>query len=497
MQQRLYKTVIGMEIHARVLSKTKLFSRAPVAAIDAAPNTTISGFDLSLPGTLPVLNKYCVDQSIKAGLALNGDISPVCLFERKHYFYHDCPSGYQITQSRYPIMKNGQLFVLPPANKSQKRNSFHPFQVNIKQIQLEQDTGKSFYDENGYSLIDLNRAGAPLMEIVTTPCIHGASEASSFLSALQNLLQIIGVSEAKPENGSLRADINVNVVSEDNTIASPIVELKNLNSIHIIEDAIHYEVDRQIDALEHNIPLYKETRSYNPELKETFVLRKKENAYDYRIFPDPDVRPLKITQDRIQSIQSTLPELPASLYLRLQKQYKLSEYESAVLINEIGSVPYFESVCKNIKNPTLAWNWICNELFAYLRTFNIPFANNPVSAENLRQIIINLENNKINGPMAKSILKQVWETKRNTEDIIKENNFNMNTNQEEIQSLCDTLFTTTLKNNKSFLNQHFTGDNRVLPWLVGQILKETKGKCNPNDIKQIFETKLNSLKQQS
>lgn len=493
MSSKSFKTIIGMEIHARVLSNTKLFSRAPIGNLNSAPNTLLSGFDLSLPGTLPVLNKHCVDQSIKAGLALNGRISPVCVFERKHYFYHDNPSGYQITQYRHPIVTDGQLTVLPPANSPQRKDAFRPFNIKIDRIQLEQDTGKTVYDD-GVSLIDLNRAGAPLLEIVTAPCIHGAYEASAFLSSLQVLLQTLGISEAKAENGSLRADINVNVVSEDGTLKSPIVELKNINSTHVIEAAVDYEIKRQTDALLRGLPLKRETRFYNTEKNETFALRDKEEEYDYRIFQDLDLRPLVITPERVEAIKKTLPELPLDMYNRLQSQYQLSEYEASVLIKQIGAVPYFEEVCKGVKTPSLAWGWICNDLLGYLRNENLSFKENPVPAADIRTIVCNLEDNKITTPVAKTLLKKVWETKKPAESLLKEMDVSVTTDNAQIESLCDALFQSQLRENREFVNRYYTGDKRVLPWFVGEILKQTKGKVNPSTVTSIFEQKLKDLK---
>ncbi|KAG8958450.1 hypothetical protein FRC00_002735 [Tulasnella sp. 408] len=490
-----WETVIGIEVHAQIKSRQKLFSES-LNSNDEPPNTHVSLFDAAFPGTLPRLNKYCVDLAIRTALALNSTVQPKSAFDRKHYFYRDLPSGYQITQNygtepksdssvlgtqvviiTAPLATGGFLYL----DKAQRR-------VGLKQIQLEQDTAKSTYEQSlGATQIDLNRAGAGLMEIVSQPDMRSPEEAAAYVRTLQALLRSVGASDGNMEQGSLRCDVNVSV----NRAGEPFgtrCEIKNLNSIKAVQVAITSEVYRHIDLIERGLSVPQETRGFDEERAETFKLRSKEDAPDYRYMPDPNLPPVLITEAHVDKVRQTMPELPTALSTRLQNDYGLTERQAEVLMSvdsgvnigydgEVappGAVPYFEEVARG-RDPKVVVNWITQELLAQLSRLDEPFSTNPIPPSALGELIDLLQAGKITGTSAKTLIRHIFNSPPGTGPLSSVSklvdDLGLRATSADLQSLCEQAI--SLLSEEADLVRK--GNEKVLMKIVGQVMKLSKG----------------------
>ncbi|KAI8379250.1 aspartyl/glutamyl-tRNA amidotransferase subunit B [Radiomyces spectabilis] len=472
-----WEAVIGIEVHAQINSTTKLFSDTPTSFNDEV-NTKISTVDVAFPGVQPRLNKQCVELAVRTALALESDVQTVSTFDRKHYFYPDLPQGYQITQQRQPIARGGvirltELDGLPA-----------PIHVGIHQLQLEQDTGKSLHDMRpGYTLLDYNRAGIGLMEIVTKPDLRSSFEAGLLVKKLQAILRCVGSSKANMEEGSMRCDVNVSVHRTGEPFGTR-CELKNLNSVRFLSMAIDAEVERQIELLEAGHTIQTETRGYDVAANKTFRLRGKETAPDYRYMPEPDLPTLRLPPNYIETIASTVPELPDQSRTRIMDQYGISLHDANVLLNEAGSLAFFEQVCVQ-RNPRLVVNWTLHELFGQLAGQDIPFYQNPVTVDQLGSLIDLVQQGTITGPTGKKVLKMMVEQpspKTMPIDIVKEKGWLRISDTGKLRTLCEQL-----------VNEHAAkaetirqGEPKMFNWFVGQVMRHTKGMADPTELNNML-----------
>ncbi|PRP86569.1 hypothetical protein PROFUN_05207 [Planoprotostelium fungivorum] len=479
-----WETVIGLEIHAQISSQSKLFSNAPnQTGIEGyfLPNSKVDLMDVALPGTLPVVNRHCVDCAIKTGLAINGQINRNSSFDRKHYFYCDLPHGYQITQQRSPIVKGGHIkFILP--NHVEKK-------VEISHIQLEQDSGKSIHDQHPQlSLVDLNRAGVPLMEIVTGPDMRSSEEAGLFVTKLQELLRAIGTSSANMDLGEFRCDVNVSVHREDNHDSLGVrTELKNLNSIKFITKAIEYEAQRHIQLLEKGEQVKRETRFYDPSNNTTFSLRRKEDEVDYRFMPEPDIPPISLDEEYIENVKSTMPKLPDELREEYSKK-GLGKDEIEVLLGTYGAVQYFEQAYPG-RDPKRMALWITNDLLGHLKSSRTSIIDSVVQPHHLNQLLELVETNYITNAVAKEVLPIMLSgDHRHPKQIVDDNGWKQESNEEAIRVRALELIQTCPKE----VQKYRGGNKRTLGFFVGTILKEQKGKANPQQVNDIMQALLDA-----
>ena len=481
-----WELVIGMEIHAQVSSKAKLFSGASTE-FGAEPNSNVSFVDAAMPGMLPVINKFCVEQAVRTGLGLKAEINLFSQFDRKNYFYPDLPQGYQISQLYHPIVGEGEVLV--EMGNEQARL------VRVERIHLEQDAGKSVHDmDPNMSFVDLNRTGVALMEIVSRPDIRGPEEAAAYVGKLRQILQYLGTCDGNMQNGSLRADVNVSVCkkgqyelyrkSSDFGYLGTRCEIKNMNSMKFIQLAINYEARRQISILEDGGEIHQETRLYDADKNETRSMRSKEEAHDYRYFPCPDLLPLQIEQLWVDNIKATLPELPDEKKARFIKNYGLTDYDSSVLTADVTHANFFEEVSKE-RDGKLSANWIINELFGRLNKEELTIENTPVSAEQLGDIIDLISSNEISGKIAKELFEIVWNEGGNPKKIVKDLGMKQVTDVGSIEAEVDKII---LENPdqvaKAKINPKLAG------WFVGQVLKATSGKANPSVVNELIKNKI-------
>ncbi|KAI9590848.1 B subunit of glutamyl-tRNA and/or aspartyl-tRNA amidotransferase [Syncephalis fuscata] len=478
-QKSAWNVIIGLEIHAQLCSQFKLFSDAPTVYEDQ-PNTQVSVIDAAFPGTLPLLNSECVALATRIALALSSQIQTRSSFDRKHYFYHDLPAGYQITQHKEPIARGGELCLSSLDGLPYERT------IRLEQLQLEQDTGKSISDITGARMnVDLNRAGMPLIEIVTKPDIRSSYEAGMAVRKLQSILRSIGASNGNMEQGSLRCDVNVSICKLNEPLGVR-CELKNLTSIRFLTAAIDAEADRQIKTLESGGKVIQTTRGYDAVRKETFSLRTKETAVDYRYMPDPDLPSIYIAQNYIDYQQNVLPELPDAQKRRFMSSFDLSANECDILFTEPSAAAYFEQVTKNIDS-RLAFNWITNELMGHLNSSGISFSNNTVSVNQLRSILIALKDQKINGKIAKKVLAKMAEgDSQETSLIVEANGWNEISDTAILENICQQLVADNI--DKVTLIQQ--GNRRLFGWFVGQVMQQTKGQANPKLVNQLLKALL-------
>ncbi|ORY05437.1 Aspartyl/glutamyl-tRNA amidotransferase subunit B [Basidiobolus meristosporus CBS 931.73] len=476
---RSWEAIVGLEVHAQINSYSKLFSVTPTS-FNEPVNTKYSAFDAAFPGTLPWVNEECVSLAVKTVLALSGQVQKLSSFERKHYFYPDIPAGYQITQHSNPIglggcIELGDLDGLP-----------YPLKIRLEQVQLEQDTGKSTHDiQPGASLIDLNRAGTGLMEIVTLPDMRSSLEAGLMVRKLQALLRAVGSSDGNMEEGSMRCDVNVSI-HEPGTPYGTRCELKNLGSVKVLMSAIDAEVQRQIEVLESGGQILQETRGYDAVQNQTFKLRSKETAPDYRYMPEPDLPIIRLTDQYIEEALQHMPELPDTRRARLIDTYKLSLESCNTLMAEPGIVEYFEEICKE-HDPHKTLSWITSELFGLLSFKGISFGENPVSHGQLGSIIGGIEKGLISGKIGKSVLNVMMEgDSRNALEIAKAKGWQQIDDESALEKLCLDL----IQSNPGELQKVQQGNKRVFGWFVGQIMKETKGKANPALVNSILKRHL-------
>ena len=481
-----WELVIGMEIHAQVSSKAKLFSGASTE-FGAEPNSNVSFVDAAMPGMLPVINKFCVEQAVRTGLGLKAEINLFSQFDRKNYFYPDLPQGYQISQLYHPIVGEGEVIV--EMGNEQARL------VRVERIHLEQDAGKSVHDmDPNMSFVDLNRTGVALMEIVSRPDIRGPEEAAAYVGKLRQILQYLGTCDGNMQNGNLRADVNVSVCkkgqyelyrkSSDFGYLGTRCEIKNMNSMKFIQLAINYEARRQISILEDGGEIHQETRLYDADKNETRSMRSKEEAHDYRYFPCPDLLPLQIEQLWVDNIKATLPELPDEKKARFIKNYGLTDYDSSVLTADVTHANFFEEVSKE-RDGKLSANWIINELFGRLNKEELTIENTPVSAEQLGDIIDLISSNEISGKIAKELFEIVWNEGGNPKKIVKDLGMKQVTDVGSIEAEVDKII---LENPdqvaKAKINPKLAG------WFVGQVLRATSGKANPSVVNELIKNKI-------
>ncbi|SFI28980.1 Asp-tRNA(Asn)/Glu-tRNA(Gln) amidotransferase subunit GatB [Albimonas pacifica] len=483
-----WEIVIGMEVHAQVLSKSKLFSGASTA-FGAEPNTNVSLVDAAMPGMLPVINDFCVEQAVRAGLGLNARINLRSVFDRKNYFYPDLPQGYQISQFKHPIVGEGEVLVDMEPGVARK--------VRIERIHLEQDAGKSIHDmDPSLSFVDLNRTGVALMEIVSRPDIRGPEEAAEYVRKLRQILRYLGACDGNMQEGSLRADVNVSVCKPgdyerfretgDFSVLGTRCEIKNMNSMRFIQQAIDYEARRQIAILEDGGSVDQETRLYDPNKGETRSMRSKEEAHDYRYFPDPDLLPLEIDEAYVARVRDSLPELPDAKKKRFVEAYGMTEYDASVLTAEHENAAFFEAVAEGRDGKTAA-NWVINELFGRLNKEGHSIDESPVSAQQLGGVIDLVSSDAISGKGGKDVLDLLWSEEKGADpaELVERKGMKQVSDTGAIEAAVDEVIAA---------NPDKVAQAQEKPslagWFVGQVMKATGGKANPKAVNQIVREKL-------
>ena len=471
-----WEIVIGLEIHAQVLSSSKLFSGASTE-FGKDPNHNVSLVDAAMPGMLPVINQTCIKQAIKSGIALNAEINKYSVFDRKNYFYADLPQGYQISQYKYPIVGEGSLKITD-ANGEDKI-------IGIERIHLEQDAGKSLHDQHpSKSFIDLNRTGVALMEIVSKPDLRSPEEAASYVKKIRTVLRYIETCDGNMEQGSLRADCNVSVRKPNGDLGTR-CEIKNLNSIKFISQAIQFEAERQVEILENGGVIDQETRLFDTSTGETRSMRSKEDAHDYRYFPDPDLLPLELSDSQISEIRSDMPELPDQLVERLISEYGITKYDANVIAEEKEYVHYYENSAKN-RDGKLVVNWMISELFGLLKKNNIQFNQNPISPNYLNELVELIENKTISGKIAKDVFEIMFATFKSPKVIVKEKGLEQVTDDSAIEVFVDQV----INENKDKVKEYLSGKDKLFGFFVGQVMKVSQGKANPGLVNKILKSKL-------
>ena len=472
-----WETVIGLEIHSQLRTKSKIFSGASTA-FGAKPNTQACAVDLGYPGVLPVLNKEAVNMALSFGLAVNAKINQHSIFARKNYFYPDLPKGYQISQFELPIVGQGEIEI--PLEDGQNK------MVGITRAHLEEDAGKSIHDlYDDFTAIDLNRAGTPLLEIVSEPDMSSAKEAVTYAKKIHSLVQYIGICDGNMQEGSFRCDANVSIRKKGDELGTR-AELKNINSFKFLEKAINLEVERQIDILEDGGSIVQETRLYDAVKNETRSMRSKEEANDYRYFPDPDLLPVAINDELLSQIKKTLPELPTEKKIRFIKDFGLSEYDSENLTAQIDIADYFESMIAKGADVKLSANWVMGDLAASLNKNQIEIQDSPISAIELYELITKISDNTISGKIAKDVFKSMWEGKGSVEEIIENQGLKQMTDIDALEGIIDEV----VNNNTLQVQQFKDGNSKLLGFFVGQVMKATNGKANPKQVNKILNDKL-------
>ena len=472
-----WETVIGLEIHAQLATNSKIFSGSSTA-YGAEPNTQASLVDLGMPGVLPVLNKEAVHFAVKFGLAVDAHIAPRSVFARKNYFYPDLPKGYQISQYELPIVGIGHLDI-ELEDGSTKR-------IGITRAHLEEDAGKSLHEDfHGKSGIDLNRAGTPLLEIVSEPDMRSAKEAVAYLKKLHALVRYLGVCDGNMQEGSFRCDANVSVRKPGQPFGTR-AELKNLNSFRFIERAINIEVERQIDIIESGGKVVQETRLYDPDKNETRSMRGKEDANDYRYFPDPDLLPVEITPEFIESVRASLPELPDAKRQRFMTQYGLSPYDADSLTQSREVAEYFEAVTALTNDAKLTANWMNGDVAAALNRAGLEITAIPVNTEALASLLKRIQDNTISGKIAKEVFDALWNGEGTTDEIIEKKGLKQITDSSAIEGLIDGIIAANPKQ----VEEYRSGKDKLFGFFVGQAMKASKGKANPEQLNAILKQKL-------
>lgn len=473
-----WETVIGLEVHVQLATASKLFSGS-ATTFGAQPNTQACMYDLALPGTLPVLNGEAVRLAVRFGLAIGAEIGRTSVFDRKNYFYPDSPKGYQTSQLDHPIVGKGSLNIVLEDGSSRS--------IGVTRAHLEEDAGKSLHEAYANATgIDLNRAGTPLLEIVSEPELRSAKEAVAYLKKLHSLILYLGISDGNMSQGSMRCDANVSVRKVGASEFGTRTEIKNINSFRFVEKAIIGEAQRQIDILEDGGRITQETRLYDSVKNETRTMRSKEVANDYRYFPEPDLLPVVISEAYIAGIKATLPELPDTKSLRFQEQYGLSLYDADVLCADRDSAHYFEAVAKAGGDAKLAANWVMVDLQAWLNKAELDIAASPVSAEQLGGLIARIKDNTISSKIAKTVFEAMCNGEGNADAIIASKGLKQVTDSGAIEKVVDAV----IANNPSQVEQYRSGEEKVFTFFVGQVMKESRGKANPAQVNQILKAKL-------
>ena len=468
-----YEVIIGLEVHAELSTKTKIFCSCPTE-FGAEPNTHVCPICMAMPGTLPVLNEKVVEYAVKAGLATNCEISRDSKNDRKNYFYPDLPKAYQISQYDKPLCEHGYVEIDTEEGKKK---------IRLTRIHIEEDAGKLNHDEfSGGSLVDLNRAGVPLIEIVSEPDIRSSEEAESYLRKLKSILEYIEVSDCKMQEGSLRADVNVSVRKKGDTKLGTRTEMKNMNSFRSITRAIEYEVDRQIDVIEDGGKVEQETLRWDEVSGKTFSMRDKEDAQDYRYFPDPDLVAIKLSEEYIENIKKTLPELPESRKQRYLEKYKLSEKDANIITASKYLSDLFEGATKICNNPKAVNNWIISDISRILNETEMDPIEIPFDSKQLAKLIILIDKGTISSKLAKKVLVEMFEHPRDPEDIIDEKGWVQISDEGAIKDVVLKI----LEANPQSVSDYKGGKDKALGYLVGQAMKETRGKANPQMLNKMF-----------
>ena len=470
-----YEAVIGLEVHIQLLTKTKIFCSCSTD-FGAAPNTHVCPVCLGMPGVLPVLNRQVVEYAIKLALALNGNINKFSRFARKNYFYPDLPKGYQISQYELPIITGG--YVDAYIDGAFKK-------IGIERIHMEEDAGKTIHKPDG-SYVDLNRAGVPLLEIVSLPVMHSPVEAVAYLKSLKNTVRYLGICDGNMEEGSLRCDANISIRPVGEEKLGTKTEIKNMNSFKHIEKALEYEIERQITVLDDGEKVVQQTRLWDEKKGITKAMRSKEEANEYRYFPDPDLVPLLIDDEWIKRVKATLPELPKEKFERFVKDYKLKEEDAKILTDDKDLADYFEAVSNGYKNPQVVANWILSELLGFLNKENKTIKDLLITPNDLQNLLKLIDNNTISGKIAKSVFAKMYKTGKKPETIIKEDGLVQITDESEIGKIIDSI----IANNEKAVQQYKSGKKNTLGFFVGQTMKITKGKANPQIVNKILIRKL-------
>jgi aspartyl-tRNA(Asn)/glutamyl-tRNA(Gln) amidotransferase subunit B len=471
-----WEMVIGLEVHAQVISNAKLFSGASTA-FGGEPNTQVSLVDAAFPGMLPVINRHCVEQAVKSGLGINAEINLVSVFDRKNYFYADLPAGYQISQYTRPIVGKGKLVIDLPDGSARE--------IGITRLHLEQDAGKSLHDQHpSQTYVDLNRAGVALMEIVSEPDLRSAEEAGAYLKKLRSILRYLGTCDGNMEEGSLRCDCNVSVRKPGGALGTR-CEIKNVNSIRFVMQAIEHEARRQVAVIEEGGAIKQETRLFDSGRGVTRPMRSKEEAHDYRYFPDPDLLPLELDRTWVEEVRRGLPELPDAKKARFVAQYKLSPYEAGVLADEQASADYFETAAKG-RDAKLACNWVMGDLFGALNKLGLDIVRSPVKAGQLGGLIDLIADNTISGRIAKDVFQEMLASGKSAAAIVEEKGLRQVTDRGAIEQAIDAI----LAKEPEKIAEYRAGKDKLLGYFVGQVMKATGGKANPGLVNQLLKKKL-------
>jgi aspartyl-tRNA(Asn)/glutamyl-tRNA(Gln) amidotransferase subunit B len=472
-----WETVIGLETHVQLSTKTKLFSRASTA-FGASPNTNVNLIDCGLPGVLPSVNKEAFYKAIRFGMAIDAQINQTSLFDRKNYFYADLPKGYQITQMDLPIVLGGSIDI-------QLEESIKT--INITRAHLEEDAGKSIHDEyDGFSAIDLNRAGTPLLEIVSEPEISDAKEAVAYMKAMHQLVTYLDVSDGNMAQGSLRCDANVSIRKKGEKELGTRTEIKNINSFKFIEKAINFEIKRQIKLLENGDKVTQETRLYDSSKDETRPMRSKEFANDYRYFPEPDLLPVVISDEEIQKIRNEFPELPKEKEARYQDKFGLSAYDSQIISSSKSMADFFDAAAEKIENYSLLSNWLIGEISAYLNKEQIEIHKSKLTSDNVAMLINRIDDQTISGKIGKSIFEEMCLSGSTPDEIIESQGLKQISDDGAIEEIIMTV----ISENPSQVKAYLDGKDKLFGFFVGQVMKLTEGKANPTAVNSILKDKL-------
>ncbi len=467
-----FEPVIGLEVHVQMATQTKCFCSCKIE-YGVEPNTNVCPVCLALPGSLPVLNKKALEYAIKASLALNCKVHQLSVFARKNYFYPDLPKGYQISQYDKPLATDGYIDIKVDGKVER---------IRIHRLHMEEDAGKTIH-EGGYSYVDLNRAGTPLMEIVSEPDIRSAVGAKLYLEKLRNIMRYIGVSDADMEKGQLRCDVNISLRPKGEEKFGTKVEIKNINSFRFVQKAIEYEIERQARILKKGGEIIQETRLFDEKTGKTFTMRTKEEAHDYRYFPDPDLIPMRITADYIQKIKNSLPELPDEKEKRYVEQFKLTEYDAEVLVADKERADYFEkAVSIYPENPKSIANWIINELLGKLNEEGIDITESPVKPEHIAQIVQLIDSGAISSKIAKQVFDQVFKTGKEPKQIVEEEGLKQVSDEGEIRRIVEEI----LSNHPEEVKRYREGNTKLMGFFVGQVMKATRGKANPKLVNKVL-----------
>ena len=472
-----WESVIGLEVHVQLSTESKIFSNAPTK-FGQEQNSQASLVDLGLPGVLPVLNEKTIEMAIKFGCAIDAEISSKAIFARKNYFYPDLPKGYQISQLDDPIVGKGKINV---EIDNEER------EIGITRAHLEEDAGKSLHDKyESLSAIDLNRAGTPLLEIVSEPDLRSAKEAVAYLKKIHSIITFLDISDGDMSQGSMRCDANVSIRKFGDKKLGNRTELKNINSFRFVEKAINHEINRQIELIENGTSIEQETRLYDANKNETRSMRSKEHANDYRYFPDPDLIPIKITNEKIQEIKESLPELPEQKIIRFMEDYEISNYESKNLNSSKELSHFFEIVADKVSSAELAAKWILGDLTAILNKNNSNIKDSKISSTDMIDLLKKIEEGSLSGPGAKKIIELSWTSKESIEDLVKNEGLDEIKGEDEIIKIIDEI----IKNNSKQHEQYIQGKEKLFGFFVGQVMKETKGSADPKQVNELLSKKL-------